>query len=590
MKLLLNLIKGKKIPVIICVALAALGSLLFIVPFALIFKIIEYYLQFGSGAPAGPVLRWLGIAFGALLLRYMLIVSSLIFSHIAAFDLLYRIRSRLTKHIGTLPMGFWSKKNSGQVLKIVQDDVEAIESFVAHYLPDVAAAVTVPLVTLAYLFTVDWRLAAATTIPLPVTVILVYMMWNGLLTGQNRKELAQKYHQAIEKMHGTMHEFVQGMPVVKAFNLTVDSFHKLKDSVLAYRELVITWSKGVSPYRALIAAVVLGGGLFILPLGIYLLESGKAGVSTIILFLLLGTGCFTGLLKLIMVVTRMELIIAGIKRIQEILSAASLVEPEIPKIPERFGIDLQKVGFRYSEQGPDIFNNITINLPEGSFTALVGPSGAGKTTLINLIARMWEVTDGSIAIGGVPLQEMGTKGISEIVGTVFQDVQMLTDTVKANIRMGQADASQEAIEAAAKAAACHDFIMKLPHGYDTVIGDGGEVHLSGGEKQRIALARVFLKNTPVILLDEATSYADAENETLMQEAFGRLMPNKTVIVIAHRLSTVVRADQILVIDQGRVAECGTHQELLALKGIYQKMWDAHTQAREWRLVQKEALV
>jgi ATP-binding cassette subfamily B protein IrtA len=588
MKLLLNLIKDKKISMIICVSLAALGSILFIVPFALIFKIVEHYLRFGPDASAGPVLQWLGIAFGALLLRYVLIVSAFVFSHIAAFDLLYRIRARLTKHIGTLPMGFWSKKSSGQVLKIVQDDVEAIESFVAHYLPDVASAVMIPLVTLAYLFAVDWRLAVAASIPLPLTIILVYMMWNGLLTGQNRKELARKYHQAIEKMHVTMHEFVQGMPVVKAFNLTVDSFQKLKDSVLAYGELVVTWSKGVSPYRALIAAVVLGGGLFILPLGIYLLESGKVDVSTIILFLLLGTGCFTELLKVIIVVTRMELIIAGIKRIQEILSAQPLAEPEIPKIPERFGIEFQKVSFRYTEQGPNILNDITINLPEGSFTALVGPSGAGKTTLINLIARMWEVADGSITIGGVPLWKMGTKGIAAIVGTVFQDVQMLTDTVKANIRMGRADASQETVEAAAKAAACHDFIMKLPHGYDTVIGDGGEVHLSGGEKQRIALARVFLKNPPVILLDEATSYADAENETLMQEAFGRLMVNKTVVVIAHRLSTIVGADQIFVVDQGRVVEHGTHQELLALTGVYQKMWGAHTRAREWRLAQKEA--
>jgi ATP-binding cassette subfamily B protein IrtA len=589
MKALLNLIKDKKLPLMVCTLLAALGSLFLIVPFALIFKIIDYYLQFGVKAPVEPVLNWLGLAIGALILRYGLIVASFIFSHIAAFDLLYRIRVRLTQHIGTLPMGFWSKKNSGQMLKIVQDDVEGIESFVAHYFPDAAAGFTLPLVTLAYLFTVDWRLALAAAVPLPVTLVLLYMMWNGVLTGQNRKELTKKYHNAIENMHMTMLEFVHGMPVVKIFNLNVASFKRLKEAVLTYREIVVTWSKGVSPYRALLATFILGGGLFILPLGIYLLESGMLDVGTIILFVLLGTGCFGSLLKAMMLITNLEFITTGIKRINEVLAARSLYEPgESSRLPTKFDIELKRVGFRYNVTGPDILKDINMKLPEGSFTALVGPSGAGKTTIVNLIARMWETTVGSIAIGGVSLLDMGTKGVTTVVGTVFQDVQMLTDTVRANIRMGNQKASQPEIEKAARTAACHDFIMKLPHGYDTVIGEGGEVHLSGGEKQRIALARVVLKNPPVILLDEATSYADAENETLMQEAFSKLMVNKTVVVIAHRLSTIVGADQIFVIDKGRVAETGTHRELLKLNGLYTSMWNAHTRAKQWRL-EKEAL-
>jgi ATP-binding cassette subfamily B protein len=228
-----------------------------------------------------------------------------------------------------------------------------------------------------------------------------------------------------------------------------------------------------------------------------------------------------------------------------------------------------------------------MRLPEGSFNAFVGPSGSGKTTLVNLIARMWDVTDGSISIGGIPLKEIGSSAISDIVGTVFQDVQMLTDTVEANIRMNHAGASRDEIEAAAKAAACHRFIMELPYGYETVIGDGGEVHLSGGERQRIALARVILKNPPIILLDEATAYADAENETLMQEAFSRLMHHKTIIVIAHRLSTIVKADNIFVIEKGQVVERGRHQELLTHKGLYETMWTAHTRAKEWNMTQQE---
>lgn len=588
MRPLLNLIKEKKVQLTICVALAAISSLLLIVPFALIYKIVEYYLQAGLTASPEPVIRWLGIALIALVLRYGLTVSSFIFSHIAAFDLLYRIRIRITKHIGRLPMGFWGKNNSGQVLKIVQEDVESIESFVAHHFPDAASGFTLPIATLAFLFVVDWRLALAAAIPLPITIILIYMMWNGILTGQNRKEIAEKYHNAIESMHLAMLEYVNGMPVVKVFNLNADSFKKLKESVSAYRDIVVERSKGVSPYRALISTFILGGGLFILPLGIYLLGNGSIDVPKIILFLLLGTGCFGGLLKIIMITMNLELITAGVKRIDKILSTEPLSEPRVPKIPNTFDIELQDVCFQYNKEDPGILKNINMTLPEGSFTALVGPSGAGKTTIVNLIARMWETTGGSIKIGGVPLNEMGTAGVTETIGTVFQDVQMLTDTVRANICMGNTAATQEEIETAAKAAACHDFIINLPHGYDTMIGDGGETQLSGGEKQRIAMARVILKNTPIILLDEATAYADAENESLMQAAFSRLMVNKTVVVIAHRLSTIVGADQIYVIDKGRVAENGTHQELLKQKGLYKKMWDAHLKARQWQLSEKGA--
>ncbi|QUI23908.1 ABC transporter ATP-binding protein [Vallitalea pronyensis] len=587
MKALFDLIKDKKTPIIICVILAALGSLLLIVPFVLIFKIVDYYLQQGAHASPEPLLSWLGIAFLALVVRYLLIVSSFVFSHIAAFDLLYRIRVRLTMHIGRLPMGFWGKKNSGEMLKIVQDDVESVEGFVAHHFPDAASGFTLPMATLIYLFSLDWRMALMATIPLPVTLVLLCMMWHGILTGQNRQELTKKYHKAIERMHSTMLEFVHGMPVVKMFNLNVHSFKKLKESIRTYREIVIVWSKGAAPYRALVATFILGGGLFILPMGIYLLQTGKTDASTIILFILLGTGCFQGLLKAIMLVTRMEFITAGIKRINEVLAVSPLEEPRVPVEPKAFDVQMHHVGFKYDKQGPEILKDVQLSLPEGSFTALVGPSGAGKTTIVNLMARMWEVTNGLITIGGIPLQEMGTQGITECVGTVFQDVQMLTDTVRENIAMGNRRASLDEIKSAAKAAACHDFIMQLPKGYNTVIGEGGETHLSGGEKQRIALARVILKDTPIILLDEATAYADAENETLMQEAFSKLMKGKTVIVIAHRLSTIVGADQIVVVDQGKIYEKGTHDELLQLNGLYNSMWHAHTRAKAWHLAQKE---
>ncbi|MCG8508955.1 MAG: ABC transporter ATP-binding protein/permease, partial [Rhodospirillales bacterium] len=472
-------------------------------------------------------------------------------------------------------------------LKIIQEDVEAIEGFVAHHFPDIAAGFTLPAFTMGYLFFVDWRLAIAASIPMPLTLLLLHMMKTGKLTGQNRNKVLERYHQAIERMHATMVEYVQGMPVVKTFRLGADSYKKLSDTVLSYREIVLNWTAGISPYRAVVTTIVMGGGMFILPLAVWLLQKGEVDAATVILFLLLGTGCFQGMLKAIMITTRMEMITAGVRRIQGILMARPLREPAVPVRPERFDVTFSGVGFRYADDGPPVLQNIDLKLPAGSFTALVGPSGAGKTTVVNLLSRMWDPTEGAIEIGGIPLPKMGSHALADTVGTVFQEVQLLTDSVDANIRMGNETANPSDVEAAAKAASCHDLIRSMPDGYGTIIGDGGDVHLSGGERQRIALARVFLKNPPVVLLDEATSYADAESETQMQEAFARLMPGKTIVVVGHRLSTIVGADQIVVVDKGRIVECGTHSELLKAGGLYRRMWEARSRASAWHMSNKE---
>jgi ATP-binding cassette subfamily B protein len=586
MELLLETFKQKKIEFILSVILAALGSVLYIVPYVIIFYIIRYYLNAGVNASFEPVIEMLFYGFLAIVLRYILVISSFVSSHIAAFDLLYIIRKRLTEHIGTLPMGFWSSNNTGRVRKIIQEDVETIENFVAHHIPDMVSGLVLPLVTLAFLFTVDWRLAIAAAIPLPLGLILVKMMWSGAGTGQQRRESFREYHDSLEKMNSTSVEYVQGMPAVKVFNLTLDSFRRLKFSVLDYRKFVLKISKKSTPYWATFSAIVVGGGIFVIPTGLYLLQMGEINVSTMILFLLLGTGCMCEFIPFIMTVSHSEYIFEGAKRIESILNEKPLPEPSSPIIADRYGIELNDVCFRYHNS--EVLSNINTVIPEGSFTAIVGPSGAGKTTLVNLMARMWDVSCGTIRIGGVDLRDMGTAGVNRTVGTVFQEVQMLTDTVRENIRMGKTDVTQESIEKAARAAACHDFILSLPNGYDTVIGEGGEVHLSGGEKQRIALARVILKDPPVILLDEASSYADAENETRMQEAFSKLMAGKTVVVIAHRLSTIVNADSILVVNHGEVEEQGTHDQLLENKGLYYQMWKAHTKARHWKLSDKES--
>ncbi|WP_294348624.1 ABC transporter ATP-binding protein [Prosthecochloris sp.] len=588
MKVVFQLAESKRTQIIVSVVLAALSSILLIVPYALIYYIVQYYLQEGEGAVAEPVAGIVGWALFAILLHYVLRVSAFVFSHIAAFDLLYHIRSRLAGHLGKLPMGYWNRKNSGAVRKVIQEDVEAIENFIAHHVPDFVSGLVLPAVTLVFLYVVDWRLALAATVPLPFGLVLVYTSMGGFGLIGKRSEIMERYHTALEEMHSRTVEYVQGMPVIKVFNLTVDSFNRLRDSVTLYGMLVTRWSKIMTPFWAGFTSIVLGGGVFILPVAIVLLQQGEVDIPTIILFLLLGTGCLVGLVNFVTMASKVMMITEGAKRIQAMLQEEPLVEPDTPARPSGHDIVVDNITFRYSPDAEPALSDISLDIEEGKFVALVGPSGAGKTTLVHLLARMWEVSDGEIRIGGKSLAELGSRGVNDAVGMVFQDVQMLTATVRENICMGRQDVSQEALEKAARAGACHDFIEALPRGYDTVIGEGGEVHLSGGEKQRIALARVILKNPPIVLLDEATSYADAENESRMQHAFSSLMQGRTVVVIAHRLSTIMHADEIVVVDKGRIVQRGTHDQLIGDdRGVYCRMWNARRKAHDWRFQEME---
>ena len=587
MKEVIRLARGKKKELMSSAVLAAAGSMLTIVPYILIYYIIQYYIRNGAGAPPGTVIRLIIWGFAAVALRYILTTSAFVFSHIAAFDLLYKIRARLARHLGTLPMGYWSRRTTGHVRKIIQEDVEMIENFIAHHVPDFVSGLVVPVVTLGYLYFVDWRLAIAATVPLVIGLMLMKLMYSGSgravgRAGSSRQEMMKLYHDSLEDMHSRTVEYVQGMPVVKVFNLTVSSFQKLKASITRYGELVEKWSRGGAPFWAGFTSIVLGGGIFILPVALILLRSGQTDVPTVILFLLLGTGCLSGAVKFMTMLSGSMMIKEGASRIRAVLDTESMPEPVSLSTPRGYELKLHQIGFRYSDDSSRVLDNISITVPEGQFIAFVGPSGAGKTTLVQLIARIWDATDGRITIGEEDIRNLGSEQVNRIVGTVFQDVQMLTANVRDNIRMGNTEASDTEIIAAAKAAAIHDFVTSLPRGYDTLIGEGGEVHLSGGEKQRISIARVILNNPPIILLDEATAYADAENETRIQKAFSNATQDKTVIVIAHRLSTVVKAHKIYVMDGGRIVQQGNHEHLgNDTGGLYHKMWQAHTNAGKW---------
>ncbi len=584
MNTLLSFIKEKKTELIWTVLLASIGAILSIVPFVLIYKIIIIFITNGVNASIQEITKIIGIALVFIILKYCFVVSSFVFSHIAAFDLLYIIRTRITEHLGKLPMGFWTKNNSGKIRKIIQEDVERIELFVAHHLPDTVSGLILPIVTIGFLFTVNWKLALIAMIPVPLGFIMVKMMFSGFGNKKvNRKEMWEKYLHNIEKMHSTIVEFVEGMQVIKAFNITTNSFTRLKNSVKSYRDLTVGMSKTQTPYYAVFTAITIGGGLFIIPYGLYLLKSGQIDVGSLVMFLIIGAGCLHQYVKVMEITGHMELIFAGGRRIQSVLNATPLSEPNNPVLPENYTIEISNLNFQYDKNGKKTLKNINLKIPENSLTAIVGPSGSGKSTLVNLLARMWEAEKKSIKIGNINIEDIGTEIVNKVIGTVFQDVILLTDTVENNIRMDKINASKEDIIMAAKIANCHDFISKLPKGYQTIIGEGGEVHLSGGEKQRISIARVVLKHPKIVLLDEASSYSDSENEVKIQEAFSKIMQNRTMVIIAHRLSTIVHADQIIVMNEGEIVERGDFDSLIKQKGLFAKMWNIHTRKENWKI-------
>ncbi len=506
-------------------------------------------------------------------------------SHVAAFNILYEIRMALASKLARLPMGYFNRRNNGSIKKVLHEDVERIELFVAHHIVDMVQAAVLPIVSLAVLFYVDWRLALAALVPVPIAMIAQVSMYNDA-----GKSLYGQWQKHLSAMNGTIVEYVRGMPVVKIFNQTVSAFKRFADDVYAYRDLTLYWIRISSTSFAAFMTLLSSSAVFILPVAIYLV-SGEVGangyvemVSTIFLFLYAGMGISLPLYKLMRLSSLMIMISTGINDIDDILQAPELPDVVDGKRPETADIEFRHVSFAYSDN--DVLKDISFTVPAGTVTALVGPSGGGKSTIANLIGRFWDVQQGEVLIGGVNVKRMPVEALNNTVSTVFQDVFLFFDTIEENIRMGKDTASFGDVVEASKAAQIHDFIMTLPDGYKTLIGEGG-IHLSGGEQQRISIARAILKDTPVAVLDEATAYADPENEARIQQALSGVLKHKTVVVIAHRLYTITDVDQILVINEGKIEDRGTHAELLEKNGLYRDLWDIHVKARGWRLVTEE---
>ena len=589
---LMEIAGTKSIYLYIAAMLSVIAVLAQITPFVTVYLLVKELVENINTIQAiDSAYVWkLGwITLGGVTVFGVLLYAASMMSHIAAFNILYEIRMALASKLARLPMGYFSLKNNGGIKKILQEDVERIELFVAHHIVDIVQAVALPIISIAVLFYVDWRLGLAVLVPIPLAFVAQFSMYNDA-----GKSLYGQWQERLAAMNGTIVEYVRGMPVVKIFNQTVRAFKRFANDVYAYRDLTVYWVKSSSTAFSAFLTLLSSSAVFILPVAIFLLnsESSPEGYGTMIsivfLFLYIGMGISLPLYRLMLVSGLMIQISTGIAGIDDILQAPEIPDQVNGKKPESTDIEFKNVGFAYGEE--NILKDVSFSAPAGTVTALVGPSGGGKSTLANLIGRFWDVRKGEVLIGGINIKNMPVETLNDTVATVFQDVFLFFDTIEENIRMGNDSAAFEEVVEAAKAAQIHDFIMTLPDAYKTLIGEGG-VHLSGGEQQRISIARAILKNSPVVVLDEATAYADPENEAKIQQALSGVLENKTVVVIAHRLYTITDVDQILVINEGTIEERGTHRELLAKQGLYRNLWDIHVKARNWEIVtEKEALV
>jgi ATP-binding cassette subfamily B protein IrtA len=563
-------------------ALAVLSAVAQFVPYVAVYRILtELALHADDTTMINRdfIWRWGFISLGGICAFGALIYISMMLSHIAAFNILYELRVALAAKLARLPMGYFSKRASGDLKKVMAEDVERVELFVAHHIPDVTTAVVFPLLTLVYLFSIDWRPALVILLVYTAAILIQSLMFYS----PRSKAEYDSYLSSLGRMNASIVEYVRGIQVVKIFSRSVEPFERLRGDILSFRDFAVNLARrfafSYTGFLTMLSSTI----LFLTPVIVFLLlraPSYSAFVPTALLFLIFGGGMFFPLLKLMNIGGLLKQNSIGVSLIDDILHKPEIAEPEAPRQPAGSSVEFRDVTFAYNEE--TVLKGISFLAKPGSITALVGPSGAGKTTVGMLTARFWDVNSGEILIGGVPIRHIGTEKLMRHVAFVFQETMLLFDTIEENIRMGNDTASRDEVIGAAKAAQCHEFIVKLEKGYDTLVGEGG-TYLSGGEQQRITLARAILKNAPIVVLDEATAFADPENEGKILSSLAHLIRGKTVLIIAHRLSTITGADQILVMDEGIIAERGRHEELLSLEGLYAKMWRIYTQSRRWVL-------
>lgn len=586
---LMELAATKKPLMITSVVLSALASIASFIPhiaiYYIVWEIVGTYPGF-SGLDPQRTIGFGCIAFSGILLNILLYFLALMCSHLAAFGTLYELKVNFASHLARVPLGFHVLVGSGKLRKIMDENIEKIEGFIAHQLPDIVASFVAPIVMFVILFVVDWRFGLAAI----VGIVIAFVIQMKAYGNEGAKKWMEKYQTALEDMNNAAVEYVRGITVVKAFKQTVYSFRRMHSAIKEYTNMVIPYTLSWENYMSAFTTVINNIYLFLIPAGIWAgmnTTDYAQFAATFIFYLIFVPSIATIMMKIMYVATNGMQIIGGVERMDEILHTAPLPQPHNPKKTNGHEIVFENVFFSYAGQEAEALSGLSFRAEENEITAIVGPSGGGKSTIAHLIPRFFDVTEGSIKIGGVDVRDMKSEYLLEKVSFVFQDVFLFKQSILDNIRIGSQSAADEQVIAAAQAAQCHEFVEKLPEKYHTVIGTKG-VHLSGGEQQRIAIARAIVKNAPIVVLDEATAFSDPENEYLLQRAFEKLMHGKTVIMIAHRLSTIRSANKIVVMDKGRLIEQGSHDKLMARRGKYFDMWNMYTKTLNWKMDRKGA--
>lgn len=581
---------GEKKTLLVWGCILSTASVFFqLVPYLAVYHVMAELLRHAadlSQADTDFMVGWAVKGIIGLLLAYAFMYFGGMLSHVAAYRTLYGIRVRLSGHIGELPLGWFNRNAIGKVKQIAEQDVEQIEKFIAHQFPDMVNTIVLFLVMVILMFSLAPWLALACIIP----IVIGFAAQFSMMFGKKAQEGLSEYYDALENISTSSVQYVRGMPSIKIFGQTVHSFRKFYQDIRSYRDFSTKYADHYEPVYCLFRVLVLSLATFILAAGIFLFSGDPQNMAfavTLLFFLIFAPGISTPVFKFNNLGSSMNSITEGVKRIDQIMSEVPIQEPAEGKKPQGYEIAFEQVSFSYGgKDSAPVLKEVSFRAEQGQITALVGPSGSGKSTIAQLIPRFWDVDNGKIKIGGVDIREIKTEDLMACMSFVFQDSFLFSDTVYNNIAAGKPGAAKEEVYAAAKAAQCHAFIERLPQGYQTLIGEGG-VYLSGGEEQRVSVARAILKNAPILILDEATAYADPENERQMQLALQELIKNKTVLIIAHRLITVKNANQILVIKNGQIEQAGTHEFLLQNSKTYSAMWKACTVSSDWQIAAKK---
>ena len=562
--------------------LSAVSALVALVPFVYIWKILRDVLNAApdyAQAVNIPHYGWMAVLFAVL--AYLIYIAALMCSHLSAFRVATNLRLEVSEHLATLPLGFTETFGSGKLRKIIHESTGAAETFLAHQLPDKYNAMATPIGLLVLLLVFDWRLGLLSLVPVALGFVIMSAM-----TGRRMADKMRQYGNALESMSNDAVEYVRGIPVVKTFGQSVFSFKKFKATIDEYEKWVIAYTKELRMPMMLYTAAINGVFAFLIVGGLLFTRNGVTSEFLLnLLFYIIITPVISLTLTRIMYMSENELVVAdALARVDSVLDAEPVPENDHPRHPKDASVSLKDVHFSYDGK-TDVIKGVSLKIQPGQMVAFVGPSGGGKSTLANLICRFFDVQSGSVRVGGADVRDIPKEELMDTISFVFQNSRLLKGSILDNVRLGRAQATEAEVLAALKAAQCMDIVEKFPEGIHTVIGTKG-VYLSGGEQQRIAIARAMLKNAPILLLDEATAFADPDNEARVQAAFAQLAKGKTVLMIAHRLSTVANADCIYVVQDGQIVESGTKDELCAQNGLFARMWQEYQASVQWKVAKE----